>query len=435
MHIPFKTMKKTIISFMFIMFNIAVAMAQSFPVSVNVAVVPPYQRDAFFYYSAMKTSVIIINTGMLNEDVSLFLEFKGDNGVNLRTRESFTPFNMVLQSDTPSVTPTESDLEPYFQAGNLVATGISINELQQNGLPPGQYQICIRVRRANGEFVSGEDPFGCSNYFSINAVEPPQLINPICGDEITTGNNNIVFSWTTPPGVFPTTMEYTLKMVELLPNQDPNQAFLSSTVPAFLERSVFTQTSILYGPTDPPLEAGKSYAWQVIAKEGEPNTPILNGGKSEVCWFTWKPTTLDNITLLNIPPDKPSTTTNKPTFTPDGSVKPLHVNTFKGKIVYAFRSTESGINKLDTNTKYGAISTTQVSATPIFSTNPSVSGNTTAQGLPNALQSSGVTEVFSVNTAIAAINKSNQEKKQDKLNHYGLKCHRFLKQTESLLHS
>ena len=303
-------------------------------VNVVTQVTPPYSTDLTNYSN--NTLVMLQSTD--SGDVSLFLDISGDNGVHLQTKESYLPYNIVLVGTPLNV--NAFDLAPYFDFQNLVSLGAPITEIQQNGLPPGQYQICIRVRADNGEFVSDEEPAGCSNMLSINAVEPPQLINPICGDEINSGSNNMVFSWTAPPGASPATTEYTLKIIELFPNQDPNQAFLSATTPPFYEKSVFSQTSILYGPTDPLLEDGKSYAWQVIAKDDELKTPFQNDGRSEVCWFTWKSQEQPGIPVLvtDVKENKPTATfTIVPGFMPQSTVK--------GKLLYKFKGDNNPIRK------------------------------------------------------------------------------------------
>jgi hypothetical protein len=176
-------------------------------VNVMTQVTPPYSTDLLNY----SNNTIVMLQSSVSGDVSLFMDMKGDNGVHLQTKESYFPDNIVLEGAPLNV--SAFDLSPYFDFQNLVSLGIPINEIQQNGLPPGQYQICVRVRTNDGGFVSDEEPAGCSNMFTINAVEPPQLINPMCGEEMNTGSNNIVFSWTTPPGASPATTEYTLKII------------------------------------------------------------------------------------------------------------------------------------------------------------------------------------------------------------------------------
>jgi hypothetical protein len=329
-----KRFKKTVISVM-LLFSITLLFGQSADVMVNTSVIPPYHTDVLNY----SNNTLVTLQSSINEDVSLFIDFKGENGVHLQTKQGYLPSDIVLDGNPQTI--TAFDLQSYFEFQNLISLGIPIAQIQQNGLPSGQYQICVRVRKFDGTFISGEEPLGCSNYFSINAVEPPQLITPFCGDEIKTGNNNVIFSWTMPPGADPSTIKYTLKMVELLPNQDPNQAFLASTIPAFFEKTVFTQTTILYGPTDPPLESGKSYAWQVMASDDEINTPFLNNGRSEVCWFTWKPSQVTIPLLLNLGNNNNGFVLNP---------KPTPISTLKGKLLYKFKGSgtstynSSGIN-------------------------------------------------------------------------------------------
>ncbi|AUP79516.1 hypothetical protein [Flavivirga eckloniae] len=365
MYILFKISKQNILTLLFVMINAAVTIAQDFPVTVSTNIVAPYGRDAFFYYD--NTNVTIINPS-INSDVSLYIEFKGDNGVDLRTRESHNPLDLVLQAGSPTIL-SSFELQDYFAPENLVATGISIAELQQNGLPAGQYQICVRVRNETGQFLSAEEPLGCG-YFNIIAAEPPQLINPICGDEITTGSNNVIFSWTIPTGVSPVGVEYTFKMIELLPNQDPNQAFLASTVPAFFEQTFFTQNAFVYGPTNPPLETGKSYAWQVIARDGETNTPFINDGRSQVCWFKWNPATIRAIPILPVE-EKPKL----PTLTIDP--QPMPISSLKGKLLYKFKDTSGSTNTTST-TGNGGFNLANVTVDP----NPLINNNTTVSNKP-----------------------------------------------------
>ncbi len=294
---------------------------------VNTVVTPPY--DVPFDQLKTQVTVMVTNTSALNSISSAFLrmQLEGDNGILIQSITSFDYINPLFDIDkgqTLTFNGTAHELDELFKVENLTFTGITAGEIYTDGLPEGSYSICVKVI-INNDFqpISQDAPAGCAMFNTSPpltlAIEPPQLINPFCGDDITTGNNNIIFSWTIPPGADPSTTEYTLKMIELLPNQDPNQAFLASTSPAFFEKTVpLMQNSILYGPTDPPLESGKRYAWQVIAKNEEFNTVFENEGRSEVCWFTWKPNTYTFIPPTNEPKDDtplliPFTITPSPT--------------------------------------------------------------------------------------------------------------------------
>jgi len=363
--------------------------------TVSTTVLPPYDREVYNY--AYTSQVTIQST--VQTDASLFIDLQGDNGVHLQTKPNYYPMDLVL--DLFPQTLSSQELAPYFEFQNLVSLGTSIPQLEQYGLPPGQYQVCIRVIDENNVFISGESPLGCSNYFSINAIEPPQLIAPFCGSEITTGSNTVLFSWVSPPGATFSTTEYTVKMVELLSGQDPNQAFLSATDPAFFERIVGGQTSLLYGPTDPPLESGKTYAWQVIANDDELDPAYLNNGRSEVCWFTWKPNELVIIPL--IASQNGNDNSMSPVF--DIPPAPTPVSTLTGKLFYKFKtssssdgsgsvSTGSGFDQMDwsANQSITDVSTTESPSVPQHSYPPvSING---AEPLAGVSVSIVVTHLF-----------------------------------------
>lgn len=349
MCIPSKIIKKIIWCLSFVFLHHSILVGQTV---VTTTVTPPYSTDILNYSN--NTMVMIQST--LNLDVSLFIDIQGDNGVRIQTKQNYNPLNLSLQGIPFTV--SSLDLGTYFDYQNLDVQGVSLISLEQNGLPPGQYQICTRIRNSDGVFITGEAPIGCSNFFTINAVEPPRLIAPFCGDDVTTLNNNVVFSWTTPPGVSIPTISYTLKLIELVDGQDPNQAFLASTIPAFFEKTVRSQTSILYGPIDPPLEVGKRYAWQVIAEDEEMNTPFLNEGRSEVCWFRYKPIRLPTG-IVN--PIDNTNTLSLPSF--EINPQPTPVSNLKGKLLYKFKGVE-GISSI--NSSVSSVSGTNVNVSSTF---------------------------------------------------------------------
>ncbi len=252
-------------------------------VNVVTQVMPPYGTELYNYSNSTK---VFLQAPGYTGNVSLYMHITGDNGVDLKTRQDYFPNDVSLSNANP-VSPI--DLAPYFDGANLVSSGQPIEQIMSEGLPEGKYQICVRVRDPDVGFVSPEEPGGCSNMFDIRYSDPPIPVNPICGDTLSIPTQNIVFSWTPAPGA-PAFNNYTLKIVEMLdPEQDPNDAMLSATEPAFFEAIVSGALSLYYGPNQPILESGRKYAWQVIAEDKETNTKFKNDGKSEVCWFVWKP--------------------------------------------------------------------------------------------------------------------------------------------------
>lgn len=404
MHIRFKILK-SILFYSLAVSNVALFFGQQ--ASVTTTIMPPYNS----YFDQFKNQIIVNITNTSNSPLTgafLRLYIEGDNGIVIQSKEEFVYLDAF---DIDGLTANRSGIfghfDDAFSLNNLVISGISVDELFSKGLPVGNYSLCFRLYNNDFEPISFGEPSGCTMF--NNSVEPPQLILPYCGDDIVSGSNNLVFSWTMPPGASITTTEYTLKIVELLPNQDPNQAFLSATVPAFFERTVTAQTSILYGPTDPPLESGKSYAWQVIASDGELNTPFLNNGRSEVCWFTWKPQNPIGVLLDIVPKEDEPSLYNNSVFTKDLTQRPLHFNTFKGKVLYAFRATEKGTIPV---TQAKGVFTNQIGTAINFNPTisaPPTSGNSGFGSNIGFVQSLGTTQVFSIPL-------SEQEKMQNDIN-------------------
>ena len=311
--------------------------------TVNTTVIPPYDRP--FDQLKNQINVLVTNASNTNPLTSVFLRLyiEGDNGIVIQSKEEFVYLDAFDIDEMATITRSgiSGHLDDAFNSNNLSFQGIAPSEVYDKGLPAGNYTLCFRLYSNDYEPITDDNPAGCTtfNILPPRAVEPPQLISPVCGNEITTGNNNIVFSWTIPPRSDPSTTDYTLKIIELLPNQDPNQAFLSSTVPAFFEKNVQMQNSILYGPTDPPLESGKRYAWQVIAKNDEFNTAFENDGRSEVCWFTWKPNTFTFVPLETKPVD------DKPSLIPFAiNPSPTPRSSVYGKLYYNFKRPHSNLH-------------------------------------------------------------------------------------------
>ena len=254
--------------------------------TVTTQVMPPYGTDLSNYSGNTR---IFVQAPGYNGNLSLFIHITGDNGVNLTTRQDYIPNDINIKNATP-VSPI--DLASYFDPSNLISSGIPVSDIITNGLPEGNYQVCVRIKDNDGNFVSPDEPGGCSNMFDIRYSDPPVTVNPVCDDTLRLPAQNIVFNWTPSPGT-PAFTSYTLKIVEMLdPNQDPNEAMLTATEPAFFESTVSGALSFYYGPNQPILEPGKKYAWQVIAEDQETNTKFRNEGKSEVCSFVWSPLNL-----------------------------------------------------------------------------------------------------------------------------------------------
>ncbi|MCP4124535.1 MAG: hypothetical protein GY751_22550 [Bacteroidetes bacterium] len=319
----------------FLVFMCAAFVMNAQNINISSVVRPPYGFDIEEY--AYNMTVILTATGE-TPDVGLRVQIKGANGVELVSSPGFSPFSLFeLFPGTPYMV-TGSELEEYFDLDNLMINGISRQILEEQGLPEGRYQICLSVDDDHGNS-------GCSNYFQLSAIDPPRIISPVCGSKIlNTQSQNIVFTWSNPPGSPPNITNYTLRIVEMAnPNLSAEEALSSNAIP-FFEEEIQGRTSFFYGPAQPFLEKGKKYAFEVVAENLELMLRFENNGRSEACWFQFG----DAFAFEFDPPD--FVEEDDPTIQPAGdgilgldeSVEPApwlnySITTISGRLYYFYQ--------------------------------------------------------------------------------------------------
>ena len=267
--------------------------AQQFPVRVQVQCIPPFSPQLAGLYSGTQAKLIVtlINTDLQKPTLNVRLRFtiKGST-ISLRNRDYGYYPPVTLDAGLP-VQLSLNDLAPYFNLDNLDVAGMSKGALQQNGqLPDGYYTICVEAVEINsGQLVSNEKQ-GCSPPAWLSVSEPPLLNLPRKGEAVAFREPlNIIFNWTprhmsSPNAAFQTEYEFTL--VEVWDNGVlPEAAF--GTMPPLYQNTT-SSTTLLYGPTEPPLLPGKQYAWriQAKAKQGLDEYAVFrNNGYSEIFYF------------------------------------------------------------------------------------------------------------------------------------------------------
>lgn len=120
--------------------------------------------------------------------------------------------------------------------------------------PSGDYTICIYVKDKSGSEIGSD----CINQ-TVEISGPPQLISPADGEEIAAGLLP-TFTWL-PPMPIPPDAEYTLKIVEVLGNQSPEEAFNRNII--FFQRKGIKGTMFQYPLSEKKFETAKKYAWMV----------------------------------------------------------------------------------------------------------------------------------------------------------------------------
>ena len=278
---------------MIIIINILIfspARSQTYPVTISIAVTPPYTSRINDYTSQPnKIMVMLINTSGSDKEIFLRGKFFGEGGIKVETSPSYKmPESIVLHPGRPYLM-NRQNIGDAFDANHLIFQGITKNELLYGpGLPEGDYTICLKAFDYNTlQPLSQEDPLGCSNKFTVTNVEPPVILLPVCGEEILAATPQAInFTWTRPPGT-PVNAQYNLKIIQVLPGtRIPDNAIQTANTPLFFEKIV-NINSYLFGPTDPQLEPGSRYVCVVTVSDPSSQVTFQNHGMSASCSFTW----------------------------------------------------------------------------------------------------------------------------------------------------
>ncbi len=270
-------------------------------INQTVAVMPPYTNKLSDYFETPGKirDVITITQYPDNE---AFLNVQGtlesiDGGIIIGSQQNKASLRI---KGTPSgnntvfapYTLTYNDLRDIFKSP-LHYQGIAREQAMREGLPEGTYRICFKLKNSRtGALLSQV----CSAPFviaplAINAIEPPQIVQPIDGSELSPEQlHTLQFTWTMPPGA-PANTQYMLKIIELNDRYANYRDMLrNSSYPAFFETTVTGVPTYLYTPANPAFKEGKTYVFIVRAfsPAGVAPTNYKNDGYSEPATFTFK---------------------------------------------------------------------------------------------------------------------------------------------------
>jgi hypothetical protein len=152
-----------------------------------------------------------------------------------------------------------SSLAPI--AYNVVNNAYQV-DINPNGfLPVGRFEVCYAVIQANQD-VADKLAEDCET-IEVEPVSPPLLVQPADGEQTDAGRP--FFTWLPPaPAAAFGTLQYDWVLVQVLGNQTPADAVLHN-MPLHAQQYLGTN-SLLYPASLPPLDTGKTYAWQVSAR-------------------------------------------------------------------------------------------------------------------------------------------------------------------------
>ena len=187
--------------------------------------------------------------------------------------------------------------------GNLsyFSTGLQVQIAQTGRIPEGSYDACLSISDVAGNVLAQNV---CAS-FTIVYPDPPHLVFPSNGD--TVSMSYPIFQWTPLQVPIQYQLHYVLKVVEVLPGQNINQA-IAANIPQYTNENLLTPT-LQYPVNALPLKSGSIYAWQVQALDQNGFSPASNYGKSEIWTFAY---TNSSMIVLH------------PIFPPSPPVSPFH---------------------------------------------------------------------------------------------------------------
>lgn len=255
-------------------------------VTVNLQVNPPYSPFFRDYQGYDISKVFVTLFSSTNREVYLTGAISSSDGaIQVRVNPTFKPSVPIQLFANQLKTLNGSQLSTIFgqsTTNDLVTQGLSIDEVVYNqAFPEGIYSLCVEVK----DYQTGQVLGISCRTLNIFYYEPPQFIQPICGNQIKSTNpQNVMVNWNpVSPGI--SGIKYKLKICKQIPNISPLDG-LNNNIQVILDRSNLSTTFFQLGEiSGVKLEPGASYWMQVTAYS--PNAFFKNYGASDVCSFTY----------------------------------------------------------------------------------------------------------------------------------------------------
>lgn len=198
--------------------------------------------------------VVANNTG--NQTIDVFFRGVATEAMKGKVYEALSKARSIAPGLSTFSTNYYVGLDPF----NTIYEDPSLRQyaIQTNGLPAGDYEICITAYLASDSSEIGSNCYS----FSADYFTPPILVFPDNNDTVC--EPYPFFSWLPPVPNNGQNFTYTLTLYEL----QNVQTVLSSvqTNSAYYERKGILTTIVQYGINARNLRPGYRYAWKVSAE-------------------------------------------------------------------------------------------------------------------------------------------------------------------------
>lgn len=195
---------------------------------------------------------------------------------DLETHQSvLTAASGVFRVPKGTTVVSVTSLEPIVYNYN---SPVVVDRTPNGPLPVGKYQVCYQLLRTSGETegIVAED---CDE-IAVEPLSPPLLTSPEDDSVVTVAQPN--FTWTPPaPVSMFDDLSYDVIISEVNEGQSVSDA-IEKNLP--IQQAQGLRTPFLTYPlTGPQLDTGRTYAWQVVARNQQ-----TYAAKSEVWSFRTK---------------------------------------------------------------------------------------------------------------------------------------------------
>lgn len=195
-------------------------------------------------------NLVLSNTGTSAEEITVFLNLR-----DALTGES------VLSADTRSLSIPRGVKLIGIGDVRPVQYNVGVARFNNTYLPLGSYIACYTIARGYGE--QGQKLAEECVRININPLSPPLLNSPL--NKAVINVKYPQFTWVPPaPLDMFDNLNYDVSVAEVLEGQSPAEAILYNT-PVY-NKGYLTTTYDNFPSTFSRLQAGKTYAWQVTAK-------------------------------------------------------------------------------------------------------------------------------------------------------------------------
>ncbi len=284
--------RKGIVTLLFLFSFLGQALAQVYPVQLDMYIRPPYSTRMTDYTSPgadkLQLRMFLSDATKDMAQVKLQVQVEGP-GVTLRTRQGYVPQPFTVEKGIPLML-SGADLAEYFDARNLDITGMPRAQYAAGAsLPEGHYRFSI----AAIDYYSGLplSIAGQTNGWLI-LNDPPMLNFPARAKKVKPEEPQyLTFQWTprhmgSPNSAFGT--EYLFELFEIWPEGARAEDAVRTQTPIY--STVTMQTQLAYTVGETALFRGRRYAWRVTAQPiaGTADFDLFkNGGRSEVYSFRY----------------------------------------------------------------------------------------------------------------------------------------------------